>query len=246
MDFIKSLELAKKIMSGEVPIVKTEAFLEAQKEVQLSKIWSFFDKYTSEYWREKRLSYSFLKFLDELRYPKPNWYGDSESRFRVGRAFEDLLTHCYNPENYTDITEAELQLAEKLTKRAQYCEPLMEAVANYEYQKTFEGVLFGYKFKCKLDFWHHTKRDVKDLKSTKEDTEKGFYKACEAFGYFTQGVIYKGVSGAETYSTIGTSKRILANFVVEFGSAEYEKGKKELLRLLENLEYFGISQYFKA
>lgn len=220
--------------------------LEVKLKSDLEKIWSFFKKYPSEYWQDLRLSYSFLKFLDDLRFPKPNWYGDSESRFRVGRAFEDLLTNCYEPANFSDITDEELQLAKKLAKRAQYCEELVWAVENCEYQKSFVGVIHGYKVKGKLDFWHHTKKDATDLKSTRAKNYAEFYSDCEEFGYMMQGYLYAGVSGAETYKTIGTSKKLLANFVVEFGDVEYEKGEKEFLRLLENLKFFGIEKHFLA
>jgi hypothetical protein len=217
-------------------------------EADLDKIWAFFNRYGDKgYYSIKKLSYSFLKHVDNIRYPeKSYWFGDSTLRFEKGKAFEDILTGKFDRELFSLLSNEDILEVQKWVSRAYACPEIMEAVDNYEQQFVANGIFEGYKVKGKLDFYKPATQHALDTKTTKHKTQRNFYKQCVDMGYFVQGVLYMQIAPAQRYTIVGTSKVSLANFLVEMGEAEIKIGQEQLALLLENLEYYGIQQYFEA
>ena len=114
---------------------------------------------------------------------------------------------------------------------------------------TKEGAIKGYKFKGRIDFWNKktlAEGIASDLKSTSAKTLKAFLRACLEFGYYTQGYIYSELISVSTYIISGVCKSYPAVYTVQMSKTDFATGEKELDRLLENLNYYGIADYFKA
>ena len=122
-----------------------------------------------------------------------------------------------------------------------------------ERQKEFEGVIKGYKFKCKSDFFcigmyedNPNLAETSDLKSTSATTESAFAKACSDFSYDVQGLVYMLLSKASRHTVLGVSKKNYKVFNVIYSLNEDNLTNTRLEQLLENLEYYGIAEQFKA
>lgn len=227
--------------------------LEAQLNNEIAQIWAFFDDRKDEeaYYQKRVLSYSFLKHVDSVRNPKfqhPN--NNKERNFALGRAFEDMLCENLNVSKYPDLTIDDFQNLERMCLVANANDWIVDFLQNCEKQKEFEGVIKGYKFKCRCDFYNREIDYVGDLKTTSATTFSAFKKACIDFGYYTQGVIYSALAQTESiedfYLIAGVSKKKDVVFIVSMEEEDCDTGNKELDRLLENLTYYGIDSYFKA
>jgi hypothetical protein len=224
--------------------------LEVKLKSDLEKIWSFFGGDRQEAYYQKRvLSYSFLKHVENVRYSKPQ-YGDKQRNFDLGMAFEDMLTDCLNVAKFPNLTTDDFLQLQRMCEVAKKNEWIIDFLQNCDMQKEFEGVIKGYKFKAKLDFYNRELDYIGDLKTTSAQTLNAFKKACIDFGYYTQGVIYGNLANTEPiedfYIIAGVSKKKDLVFIVSMNESDCEVGNKDLDHLLENLTYFGIADNFKA
>jgi hypothetical protein len=164
-----------------------------------------------------------------------------------------MLTDCLNEAKFPDLTTEDFLQLQKMCEVAKANEWITDFLQNCETQKEFEGVIKGYKFKAKLDFYNREVDYIGDLKTTSAQTLNAFKKACIDFGYYTQGVIYISLANVaytqyleDFYIIAGVSKKKDIVFVVSMTLSDYEIGNKELDRLLENLAYYDIADYFRA
>jgi hypothetical protein len=222
--------------------------LEAKLQSDLDKIWAFFGNGSQDaYYSKKMISYSFLKYVDSIRFEKQS-FGNKERNFALGRAFEDMLTDCLDLRKYPDITTEDQKQVASWVETAKTNETLSFFLKNGETQKEFEFILKGYIFKIRLDFFieYEIFNTGLDTKTTSAKTQNAFLKACQDFGYYTQGYIYSQGANLFDYIILGTSKKIACNFEVKMSNENFAEGEKELDRLLENLAYYDIADYFRA
>jgi hypothetical protein len=221
--------------------------LEAKLNTDLAKIWAFFGGDRQEaYYQKKMLSYSFLKHVDAIRYPKPQ-YGDKQRNFALGRAFEDMLTDCLDVSLFPNLETSDFIALQKMCEYAKQDAWISDYLTNYQTQVEREGVVKGYKVKGKLDFLNTEVGIGADLKSTSAKTLNGFLKACYDFGYYTQGYIYQQIEPEiKDYIISGVCKSYPAVYSVPMTPADFQAGERELDRLLENLNYYGLDAHFKA
>jgi hypothetical protein len=222
-----------------------QKLLEAQKfENDLQKIWAFFGGDRQEaYYSKKMLSYSFLKHVDSIRFEKQS-FGNKERNFALGRAFEDMLTNCLNEAKFPDLTTEDFLQLQKMCEYAKQDKNIAYFLKCGMLQVEFETTYKGFKIKGKRDF--QAISSAMDIKTTSCVTQKAFEKACIDFGYLVQGVIYSQDVEINEYFICGVSKKKDAVFTVKMQPEHFEQGAQELDRLLENLAYYGIADYFKA
>lgn len=217
------------------------------REKQLNdQIWAFFHKREDSYYNEKRVSYSFLKHLENVRIGKSSFMKSDFKPFVLGRCFEDMFTDRFNVNRYLDLTADELTMVSTWCETAK-CDANIKAVyidSVPEIQKEHNKVWNGLNWKCKTDA--ELSNEVFDLKTTSAKTEKEFLQACEKFGYFGQGYVYLELTGAKAYTLFGVSKKVNEVFTIQLSKEQIEAGKEEVERLLTNIDHFGIRKEFEG
>ena len=234
-DIAEKIKMALQNPSPFVPMPKTEEDLR-------NDIMNYFNMRVGYYAQDYHITNSFITHVLKCEgivknndfLPKDALY----KAFDFGKAFEELLFD--NFVIYDTLTTDDYH---KMSVMKENFVMPNYFVRDYELRGLYSYKERNLKVKGKIDLI--TEGKIIDIKTTAKYTKEAFLKNCEEFGYFSQGYLYKHLSGFDNFEIQAYSKTKTDRFwVIEFTENQFEEGKQRFEQGLAVLEKYDLLKHF--